>query len=761
MMHNTSSLNNYGKETNMDRQKFVDAFYFPTALISVEKLPDGGYGDIRLVACNKKYLDIIDYRISKRTGEHSDKDDVFVPGSLYYKYFPVNRNFEDVCYRSAVLKEEVRTYVHLSNHDMWFDIFAAPLDYQEGDTYYCAYTATPNSNGDSFFSSMYNAQTSNDVLKTCFKLHRASSFRKAMEDVISEIRHICNAECCTVLLINDEESQYSILATNFRDNSRIKRVTEFKNFYEIASSWKDMIGEEGDCAIIKNSSDMEYYSRVNNPWYLTLVEAGVESVVLYPLRQGNELLGYIWATNFDTDNTVRIKETIELTTFFISSHISRYKVLKRLKHMSFTDSLTGLPNRSACTEYIADLIKNGDKFAVVSIDINHFKSINDSLGLEAGNQVLVELAQRWRAVSDDYTSTTSDYVTRINGDEFIIVIMDYSSEEELRNAVERYAEALSDHLVAEGCELYVSASFGYAEYPLDAGTSDAVISYANAAMSAIKKAGSSDHILRFSSDIIGNERIIEVENKIRSALENETIYFNLQPQYDMDKKLRGFEALARMKDTDGTPISPGEFIPVAEKVGLIDKVDSMVFRKAASFFSELLRKTELDLTLSLNASVRHLMKNDFIDEIKELLETTGLKENQLEIEITESILIDSADKALHCINELSNLGIKLAIDEFGTGYSSLAYLNKIPANLLKIDKSFIDKINDNESSKQYVAAMISMGHIMGLDVISEGVEDTDQLESLHSIGCDYIQGFLWGRPLSAEDAEKLVSEISE
>ena len=165
------------------------------------------------------------------------------------------------------------------------------------------------------------------------------------------------------------------------------------------------------------------------------------------------------------------------------------------------------------------------------------------------------------------------------------------------------------------------------------------------------------------------------------------------------------------------------------------------------------------MMLSLNASVRHLMKRDFIDEVTSLLKNSGIPAEKLEIEITESIMIDSVDKAQKCIDEIKNLGIKIAIDDFGTGYSSLGYLNKFPANLLKIDKSFIDKMNTGESSRQYVAAIISIGHIMGFDVISEGVEEENQLETLSEIGCDFIQGFIWGRPLSAEDAEKLVMDI--
>ena len=739
----------------MDFQKFVESFFSPTCIVTVEKRPNGGYGAIRIAAGNRKYLEMIDMRLKSDNFYVSENaGSSFVPNSLYTEYFPQNRSFEDVCYRSAVEKAEIHTYAHLSNVDIWLDIYAMPLDYTDGNTCYCTYTATPQNNADSILNTVHTAQTSNDVLKTCIKLHRADDLRDAMESVIAEIRQICKAEGCTVLLLNDDEANYSILATNFEPNSTLKRVTQFPGYYDIAASWKQMIGNEGDCIIIENADDMEHIGRINNPWYQTLVEAGVTSVVLFPLRQGNEVLGYIWATNFDTNNTMRIKETLELTTFFISSHIAKYKVMKRLKHMSYTDALTGLPNHFACTDYITELIGKRKQFAVVSIDLNHFKSINDTLGFDAGNQVLVEVAKRWKAVCD---SRSTDVLTRISGDEFMLLIGDFRTEAELRAVIEQYQDALTEHLTVDGCDLYVTASFGYAEYSAGSDTTDTLISHATAAMKEIKKTNSSDHILGFTADLLRDERILEIENKIRAALENETFFFNLQPQYDMEHHLRGFEVLARMKDSEGNYVSPGEFIPVAEKVGLIDRVDGMVFRKSALFFGELLRRTGADLTLSINASVRHLMKNDFLDEIRSLLETNGIPAKQLEIEITESIMIDSAGKALQCVRELRNMGVQIAIDDFGTGYSSLSYLNKFPATLLKIDKAFIDKMNTGDSSRQYVATIISIGHIMGFDVISEGVEAPDQLETLKEIGCDYIQGFIWGRPLSAEDAEQLVN----
>ena len=444
--------------------------------------------------------------------------------------------------------------------------------------------------------------------------------------------------------------------------------------------------------------------------------------------------------------------------YFNNKELDAYQV--RVRDQAVTDRLTGLPNRFACSELIEDLTKNDERFAVVSIDINGFKSIKSSMGFEAGNEVLIEIATRWKAIADTGISGTLDFITRTSGDEFVLIIRNYHSDEDIINTIRQYEAALKNRLTIDNCDFYITASFGYSEYPADAGRGDSVFAYADAALHEVKRANSGDHILRFTPDLLKIERTIEIEGKIREALEKDTIFFNLQPQFDMDHKLRGFEALARMKDENGENINPGEFIPVAEKVGLIDKVDSAVFRKATSFFGELLEKSGADLTLSINASVRHLMKNSFIDEVRELLESSGISPDKLEIEITESIMIDSADKALKCISELQKMGVKLAIDDFGTGYSSLSYLNSFPANMLKIDKSFIDKMNSTDSSRQYVAAIISIGHIMGFEVISEGVEEDAQLTTLRTIGCDYIQGFLWGRPLSQQEAEELVMQFA-
>ena len=410
----------------------------------------------------------------------------------------------------------------------------------------------------------------------------------------------------------------------------------------------------------------------------------------------------------------------------------------------------------AFSELANSLIISRKKFVIVMININNFKNFNDTMGFEAGNKVLKELAFRWGSIANRDDKNKRDFIFHVAADEFALILRDYRSEDEILDVIMRYDAALEQKMTVDGCDFYITASFGYSEFPDDAEIFDTLCAYASTAMREVKSEGNSNHIMRYVPELLKSEHTLEIESRIREALANDTIFFNLQPQYDMSHKLRGFEVLARMTDGNGEIINPGDFIPVAEHVGLVDKIDAIVFRKSAVFFGELLKKSGADITLSVNVSVRHLMKNDFLDEVRETLKISGVPVSQLEIEITESIMIDSLDKAFQRIKEIREMGIKIAIDDFGTGYSSLSYLNKLPANLLKVDKSFIDKMNSGKASKQYVAAIISIGHIMGFKVISEGVEEPEQLETLRDIGCDFIQGFIWGRPLAKEDAERLV-----
>ena len=445
-------------------------------------------------------------------------------------------------------------------------------------------------------------------------------------------------------------------------------------------------------------------------------------------------------------------------------HFTYRKILKyqqSIREQAVTDRITGLPNRFACNELLTDLQRRGEPFVLVSVDLNDFKSINDTMGHDTGDQVLKEVARRWKDLANSLSTETVDFVARNSGDEFMIVISEYPSVEEIENTINAYREVLEKKITIDDCDYYLTACFGYSFFPEDSDVIENIYLFSDAALHEVKKAGSGSRISRFTPDVLNFERTLEIERKIRTALNSDKIFFNLQPQYDINHNLRGFEALARMKDDDGSFISPVDFIPVAEKTGLVDRIDMRVFELSMEFLDKITRETGTEIMMSVNVSVRHLMKNTFIEDIKNILKAHNIAPERVEIEITESIMIDSAEKALQRINEIKAMGMKVAIDDFGTGYSSLSYLNNFPSDLLKIDKAFIDQMNMSESSKQYVAMIISIGHILHLKVISEGVESPDQVEVLKKIGCDYIQGFVWGKPMPPEEAGRLVSSIKK
>ena len=445
---------------------------------------------------------------------------------------------------------------------------------------------------------------------------------------------------------------------------------------------------------------------------------------------------------------------LAMTIIYINkSRMEKYQ--ENLREQAVKDMLTGLPSRFACTEMMNRFIKDDDQFTIVSIDLNNFKVINDTMGHAQGDKMLVEIASRLKTVAEASPDDKCDFIARLGGDEFCLLIRDYETDDDIIDTIRLYESEIKRKITIDGYDYFMNANFGYAEFLLDADEPSALYSCADAALHEIKRAGAgSNNILRFSSELLKTAKFLDLERKIRAALHEDSVLFNLQPQFDMDHKLRGFEVLARLKDSDGSIISPNDFIPVAEEVGVIARLDLQVFKKAACFLSEYIRNTNPDILLSTNISVKHLMKNNFIEEIEDAIEQSGIPAKNVELEITETIMIDSAEKALQCINRLRSMGMKIAIDDFGTGYSSLSYLNKFPINLLKIDKSFIDQVDSSESSEKYVEAIISIGHILNCKVISEGVETDTQLETLKSIGCDYIQGYIWGKPMPPEEITK-------
>lgn len=415
----------------MDFQGFVDCIDAMTCVISVEMKEDGHYGDIRLVAGNKAYVDSIE---AAWDGPQlmSNK---FVPGSLYQNYFPQDLNFETICYRAAVEKVPVHTYVHPDRFDFWFNLFLLPLR-NEGNMYYCTYTQEVTREADTQLMSNLSQDTASAVLNTCIKLHGARDFSETMHEVIKDIRALCGAFSCTILLMDPETRTCRALAEDRADPDMRASVetliARHSDFYDVAESWEDTIGGS-NCLIVKNESDMEYVRQKNPRWHETLVAHGITSIVLFPLHSGESLLGYIWATNFNTQNADRIKETLELTTFFVASAVANDQLLRRLKIMGSVDMLTGVLNRNEMNNRI-DRISHGidrvKNIGIVFADVNGLKCINDDKGHISGDELLKNAAEVLIRVFGNID------VYRAGGDEFMVIVTN-TNEETLMEKVEQ------------------------------------------------------------------------------------------------------------------------------------------------------------------------------------------------------------------------------------------------------------------------------------------------------------------------------------
>lgn len=422
-----------------------------------------------------------------------------------------------------------------------------------------------------------------------------------------------------------------------------------------------------------------------------------------------------------------------------------------LEHQATHDPLTGLPNRTLLQDRIFQAIVHAERFshhvAVVFIDLDNFKLINDSLGHTAGDTLLKAVAKRLLT-----TFRSVDTVARLGGDEFVLVLYDQSDEELISHETERINEALSEPFNIDGHEIFVSYSAGFSLYPQDGINAEKLLMNADVAMYRAKEqSGNSFQFYAPEMHARINDRL-DLENSLRHALERQEFFLMYQPQVDIKtKKVFGMEALIRWNHPTLGMVSPVKFIPLAEDTGLIVPIGQWVIRTACEQL-KMFHSDGLDgLTVSVNLSGRQFHEKDLIPSIAQVLADTVLAAEHLELELTESILMSNSQEIIAILDALKDMGLKLAIDDFGTGYSSLSYLKSFPMNKLKIDQSFVKDIATREDDSAVVRAIISLGHSLNLQVIAEGVETIEQLEFLTAHNCDEIQGYFYSKPLTASD----------
>ncbi len=448
--------------------------------------------------------------------------------------------------------------------------------------------------------------------------------------------------------------------------------------------------------------------------------------------------------------------TVTLILTIVSAKIISNQ-LRVEESKSVTDLVTGLLNRRGLYHEFDVRDLNKKKFHLLLVHARNMKAVNDNLGYEYGNLVVSEIAKRLRKVMGD-----NSVVCKLDATEFAIIVpkgMDV--EKTARMILDFITRSIEIEFEGEPYHVYLDAYAGAAAFPDDSNDFKTLIKYADIAMSHAGKLGGEG--LVFFSEGLAHEmlRRSEIETYIKEGMDRDYFHLVYQPQFDTGKNLRGFEALLRLRLPDGTVISPTEFIPIAEKTDLICRIDELVMNKAMREFKELFDKTGVRKILSINISAREFSNRRFVGSVLNIINKTGFPPEYLELEITEYSLYESLSQTVENINTLKSYGIRFALDDFGTGYTSLSEIIKLPFDLLKIDKSLIDTMEDEEISKDFVKLVIYMGHLINSDVIAEGVELDTQLDRLKEYKCDFIQGFVWSKPIDYAQALKMCEECDD
>ena len=427
---------------------------------------------------------------------------------------------------------------------------------------------------------------------------------------------------------------------------------------------------------------------------------------------------------------------------------------QRFRHLAHHDPLTGLPNRTLLQDQFARALgrarRSNNNLAILFIDLDRFKTINDSLGHSAGDALLREVADRIRLTVREF-----DTVARMGGDEFVILLTDLAEPADAGRVAQHVLVSLAKVTIIDGHPLHVTSSIGISLFPDDGEDFDELLKHADAAMYLAKENGRNGYQF-FTSEInvLAHGRLA-VETGLRNALNNDEFELHFQPQIALPGgAIVGAEALLRWRHPQRGLVAPDEFIPIAEDTGLIVPIGEWVLRSACAQYAEWRRRGLAPFRLAINLSARQLRQKDLAAITQEVLLANGMKGEELEFEITETALMQSAEAAAASLRALKVLGVTLSLDDFGTGYSSLSYLRRFPIDTLKIDRSFVRDISTDPSDAVLVRAIIDLAHSLGMTTVAEGVETREQLSFLILHKCDDFQGYFISRPLTAEAFEQ-------
>ncbi len=478
-------------------------------------------------------------------------------------------------------------------------------------------------------------------------------------------------------------------------------------------------------------------------------------------------IGEVWNRRKDgeiyaewlTINTVKNSRG-EITHYVaIFSDITEHKQTEEhVRHLAHYDALTDLPNRTLFNDRLGQALiqahRNRCKAAVMFLDLDRFKVINDTLGHSVGDLLLQEAALRLKGCVRE-----GDTVSRQGGDEFVVLLPEIADEEDVYAVAQKLLNAIAQSFMLDGHELHVSASIGVSFYPNDGADAETLMKNADVAMYRAKEMGRNNYQFYHADMNARSFERLAMETSIRRALEREQFELYYQPRIEaLGGVIVGVEALIRWHHPDLGLILPAQFIPLAEETGLILPIGEWVLRIAAAQGKAWQQAGLPPLFVAVNVSARQFRQADFAGKVSRILQDTGFDPHCLELELTETTLMTHAEENIETLKKLKETGIRIAIDDFGTGYSSLGYLKRLPVDILKIDRSFVSDVTDNRDDAAIVEAIIAMARSLALHVIAEGVETVEQSQFLQARKCDEMQGYYFSHPLPVEEFERLILE---
>jgi diguanylate cyclase len=429
---------------------------------------------------------------------------------------------------------------------------------------------------------------------------------------------------------------------------------------------------------------------------------------------------------------------------------------KQLRHLATHDALTGLPNRVLMDDRLSQAIvqaeRHGETFAIVLLDLDRFKLVNDSLGHRAGDELLKEVAMRLKSVV-----RTIDTVARLGGDEFVLIVSPGGEQDSAQHVAQRIIDAMRVPVRVAGVEVHTSPSIGIALYPQDGTSIEVLLAHADAAMYCAKQRGR-NNFQCFTPDMTtATQEKVRLETDLHVALEHNQFVLHYQPKVNTKTGIvHGAEALLRWRHPVRGEIQPGEFIHIAEECGLIGAIGTWVMNEAC----RQARAWQLDglpsMRIAVNLSPSQFRQGDIVAMIRSALDRAGLEPRFLEVELTESAVMTDPEESVAILERLSEMGVLVSVDDFGTGYSSMSYLRRFPIDKLKIDRGFISQVTSRPEEASIVRAIISLAHSLKLKVVAEGVESTEQLDFLKTLGCDQYQGYHFSRALPSSQFEELI-----